>query len=245
MKAVILRLDAPLMSFGATVVDQHGFTDIFPGKSMLTGLIANALGWEHGDFSKLQDLQERLDYAARWDVEPIPSIDYHTVDLGSDKMRNAGWTTFGEPEHRAGGSAAKYGTHQRYRHYLEDGLMTIALTIREDEVLNTDVLLNAFKKPCRPLFVGRKTCLPARPLLDPDMPLVEGAHLVSILEKVPVWDRLGQPIEPGSKRHACWSDGSLIRGQTDSKLVFDLRDWANQLPAGTRWRYEGMIGGRE
>jgi len=62
---------------------------------MLTGLIGNALGYDHSDFAKLTDLQERLDFAARWDVDPEVMVDYHTVDLGSPKMRNPGWTTSG------------------------------------------------------------------------------------------------------------------------------------------------------
>jgi len=48
MKALVLRLDAPMMSFGGVMVDQHGVIDRFPGVALLTGLIANALGWHHG-----------------------------------------------------------------------------------------------------------------------------------------------------------------------------------------------------
>ncbi|WP_324669367.1 type I-E CRISPR-associated protein Cas5/CasD [Geochorda subterranea] len=44
MRALVMRFDAPLVSFGSVLVDQHGFIDLFPGTSMLTGLVANALG---------------------------------------------------------------------------------------------------------------------------------------------------------------------------------------------------------
>jgi len=54
MKALILRLDAPLMSFGGVMIDQHGFIERFPGTSLLTGLVANALGWGHGDYERLE-----------------------------------------------------------------------------------------------------------------------------------------------------------------------------------------------
>ena len=43
MRALVLRFDAPLMSFGGVMVDQHGVIDRFPGTAMLTGLLANAL----------------------------------------------------------------------------------------------------------------------------------------------------------------------------------------------------------
>lgn len=243
MRALILRLDAPMVSFGSVVVDQHGFTDRFPGLAMLTGLVANALGWQHGDFELLSNLQTRLDYAARWDVEPTPFIDYHTVDLGSPKMKNPGWTTRGEPEHRAGGPDARYGTHQRYRHYLEDGLMTVALTVRGEVYPTLDDVCEALRRPFRPLFIGRKTCLPARPLLDPQTPVREGEDLVSILEEVPVWDRFGRPREGSTRCRACWSPEQNPNRVGHVRLVYDLRDWANQLPAGNRWRSEGLLGG--
>ena len=75
MRAVILRFDAPMISFGSVIVDHHGFTDFFPGVSMLTGMIGNSLGWHHTDFERLQNLQDRIDFAARWDVRPNRVID--------------------------------------------------------------------------------------------------------------------------------------------------------------------------
>jgi CRISPR system Cascade subunit CasD len=243
MKALILRFDAPMVSFGSVIVDQHGFTDSFPAVSMLTGIIGNSLGWHHSDFDQLQSLQDRIDFAARWDVRPNRVIDYHTVDLGSPKMRKPGWTTRGEIEHRAGGTAAKYGTHQRYRHYLVDGLMTVALGLTAEGSPSLDEIKEAFERPARPLFLGRKTCLPARPLLDPANSVMEGQDLVSILEMVPVWDREGVPEQVPEKTWACWTPSEGEDRPGESHLVYDLRDWRNQLPAGSRWRTEGMIGG--
>lgn len=241
MKALVLRLDAPLMSFGTVIVDQHGFVDRFPGTAMLTGLIANALGWSHGDFDRLQALQERLDYAARWDVEPQRLVDYHTVDFAQPKMSQPGWTTRGEHEHRRSERDAKFGTHLRYRHYWCDGLMTVVLGLREGEHPDIDDVAAALRHPTRPLFLGRKTCLPSCPLLDPEMPVVDGENVLAILRRVPVWNRHGAPARSGGMRWACWpaSLGTAAHGEV--RRVFDLRDWANQLPAGSRWRSEGLI----
>lgn len=242
MRALILRFDAPMVSFGSVIVDQHGFTDFFPGVSMFTGMIGNSLGWHHSDFEQLQELQNRIDLAARWDVRPKRVIDYHTVDLGSPKMCQPGWTTRGEIEHRAGGPGAKYGTHQRYRHYLTDGLMTVALGLTAEGDPDLDAIREAFERPARPLFLGRKTCLPARPLLDPVNPIVAGQDLLSIMETVPVWDRYGVPERISGASWVCWTPSEEERSGK-SRLVYDLRDWRNQLPAGSRWRDEGMIGG--
>ncbi len=238
MKALILRLDAPMMSFGTVLVDQHGFIDRFPGVSMLCGLIANALGWHHKEFDLLQTLQSRISYAARWDVHPERTVDYHTVDLGQPKMREEGWTTQGEPEHRAGGPDARFGTHQRYRHYWADGLMTVALSLTGEGTPSLDDVVHALRYPARPLFLGRKTCLPSRPLLDPQSPIVEGDDLLSILIKIPIWER-------GDSRddfEACWPAELESSQRAHIRRVYDLRDWHNQLPTGSRLRAEGLIG---
>lgn len=243
MRAMVLRFDAPLVSFGSVMVDHHGFTGFFPGVSLLTGMIGNALGWNHSDLKQLESLQGRVDFAARWDVRPHEIVDYHTVDLGSPKMDAPCWTARGETECRAGGSSAKYGTHQRYRHYLVDGLMTVVLSLTGDGYPDLDTVRKAIETPARPLFFGRKTCLPARPLLDPVNPIMEGSDLLGILNKIPLWNREGVPQERSGKVWACWTPRDDDDTPGESRLIYDLRDWRNQLPAGSRWRREGMIGG--
>ena len=54
MRALILHLQAPLMSFGGPQVDQIGPTGQFPTTSQITGLFANALGYAHRDVDRLQ-----------------------------------------------------------------------------------------------------------------------------------------------------------------------------------------------
>ncbi|EQD38829.1 CRISPR-associated protein, Cas5e-type, partial [mine drainage metagenome] len=39
---LLIRLEAPLMSFGATAVDARGVIQRWPAASLLTGLCANA-----------------------------------------------------------------------------------------------------------------------------------------------------------------------------------------------------------
>ena len=241
MKALILRLDAPLMSFGSVMVDQHGFIDRFPGQALLTGLIGNAFGWRHGDGKRLQTLQGRLHLAARWDVAPTRIVDYHTVDLGQEKMRHEGWTTHGATEHRHGGPDARFGTHQRYRHYWADGLMTVALTLVGSKEPTIEQVAQTLNRPARPLFIGRKTCLPARPLLDPHQPVMEGETLRAILARVPLWQRDGG-IARAQAVEACWPAGE---GDGESNRVADRRDWISNLPTGSTARVEGLLEGGE
>jgi CRISPR system Cascade subunit CasD len=237
MDILLLRFDAPLMSFGGVMVDQHGPTDRFPGLAMLTGLLANALGYRHGEFDRLQTLQERIDFAARWDLEPEPILDYHTVDLGQDKMRHPGWTTRGEAEHRAGGPDAKFGTHQRYRHYWANGIMTLALTLEEEGVPTLDEVKAALSHPARPLFLGRKTCLPAAPLL---LEQIQADDVLDALCRCPVHPRAAEKDE--ETLAACWPVD--ISGGVHAHIVsrYDQRKWRNQIHAGRRDHHEGRIG---
>ena len=55
MRHLILRLEAPLMAFGGETIDNYGVIRRFPSASMLTGLLANALGLRR---TQAQDHQE-------------------------------------------------------------------------------------------------------------------------------------------------------------------------------------------
>lgn len=236
MEALILRLDAPLMSFGGVIVDQHNVTDRFPGLSMFAGLLANALGWSHADGDHIGRLQDRLVVASRWDIVPEAIVDYHTVDFGQPKMRAPGWTSRGEPEHRDGGPVAKFGTHQRYRHYWANGVLTTALTLEAGEAPNLDALETALRQPARPLFLGRKTCLPSSPIL---MGLASGEDVLSILKAVP---RFPCPIRPQKETmRGRWPANIGNPRDEQIKPVYDQRDWKNQWHAGSRMVAEGTI----
>lgn len=234
MEILMLRFDAPLMSFGGVMVDQHGPTDRFPGVSLLTGLFANAMGWRHTDFDALQALQARIRFAARWDREPEPLRDYHTVDLGQSKMRDPGWTTRGIPEHRAGKTATKFGTHQRYRHYWANGVMTLAVALEGESTPSLDTLKAALRQPARPLFIGRKTCLPAAPIL---LGRTRAEDLLQALENQPCDLR----ANVDTTLAALWPED--LEGGLHARVVahYDQRDWANQIHAGRRLYHEGVI----
>lgn len=236
MNVLLLRLDAPLMSFGGVMVDQHGPIDRFPGLSLLTGLCGNALGFRHADAGALESLQARIDFAARWDVEPEELLDYHTVDLGQPKMSEAGWTTRSEPEHRTGGPAAVQGIHQRYRHYWANGVMTVALSLAGNAVPDLPALAVAFRFPARPLFLGRKTCLPSAPLL---LDLVDASSPLHALRQLAPIRRPG--LRTPVRMSACWHGASSEGVPQRSLSVYDRRDWYNQVHAGRRMRIEGWL----
>jgi CRISPR system Cascade subunit CasD len=236
MRILVLRFDAPLVSFGAPAVDQNGVVQAFPALSMLIGLIGNALGWDHRDIHKLEGLQERLRYAARIDRRGEALLDYQTVDLGMEWMlpEKTGWTTRGRVAYRTGASGE--ATHQRYRHYRADSIHTVTLTLAGDEAPSSEDVAKALRRPARPLFIGRKCCLPAAPIL---LDVVDGASLVSVLVSLP------RPTRADSGRlPACWSDGDdAAAAGGDSRIVpvTDERDWRNRVHVGRRLMREGHV----
>lgn len=230
MNVLLIRLSAPLMSFGGPVVDNHGVVQSFPAASMLTGLLGNALGYHHGDGEALNRLQTRLRFATRLDRPGEPVMDYQTVDLGQDFLIGTGWTTWGRAEVRAGGSARE-ATHIRYRHFRADAVCTVALTlVPADESPTTDDLDVALTSPSRPLYIGRKSCIPSIPLrLDRR----EEKTLLDALLRTPA-------IHGNTRVMAQWP----IEEQGPSSVtvpVVDERDWVNQVHCGERRVRQGEI----
>lgn len=227
----MLRLDAPLMSFGGTRVDQIGPTQDHPTLSLLTGLLGNALGFHHRDTEKLQALQQRIRYGVRRERPGVLVTDYQTVDLGQDFLVDTGWTTWGHVQSRGGAFSDE--THLRYRDYWADADLTVVLTLEPpNEEPTIDSLANALDEPARPLFIGRKPCLPAAPISRGKL---TADSIVEALRKAPAADAAG-----GGRAWGWWpgnEDGPV--GET--RVVTDERDWANQIHGGERLIREGWL----
>lgn len=236
MRVLLLRFDAPLVSFGAPMVDQNGVVQSYPPLSMLTGLLGNALGWDHRDDERLSLLQDRIRYAARIDRRGEAFVDYQTVSLGDDWMlgEQAGWTTRGRIAVRGGASGG--GTHQRYRHYRSDSVHTVALTLTGDGVPSVDDLSAALREPARPLFIGRKCCLPATPIF---LDLAHGPSLMAVLAATPRAAR----SDSGALPVTWWEGGdpTVTLGESHLVAVSDERDWRNQIHVGRRLMREGHL----
>ena len=241
INALILHLQAPLMSFGTTQVDQVGPTGRFPALSQVAGLLANALGHDHRDWAKTQALQDRLSLASLLVQAGRELPDYQTVDLSQTHLREPAWTTRGRPEHRQGGPDARYGTHIRYRRYRADASVLVALTLSPAEMAPTlRDLERALEAPARPLCIGRKCCLPASPVLVGSISAM--ADLEAALKAVPgTYPRRWEVI--AGHRH----DGSFLvqvpvadertlskEKRLQTERVVDQRDWRNARHGGER-----------
>lgn len=234
MRALILRLDAPLMSFGTVAVDNWRPSGEFPALSAVTGLIGAALGYKRHETQRLQRLQERLRLAVRIDRRGELMIDYQTVNLGKPWMdgssRGVGWTTRHQVETRKGQNV--HGTHLRFRQYWADCIATLAFRLEpETESPGLTEIAEAINYPVHPLYLGRKGCPPASPLLleEQDVPslyaALENAARPKGMDKGPLLVQLPQEE----------------RGKEQEKIVRDQRDWANQIHAGSRLAVTAMI----
>ena len=240
MRYLILNLESPLMAFGGETIDNYGVIRPFPAVSMLTGLFANALGWRRIERERHQALQDRIVFAARIDREPAGGVrmtDFQTAQLGAG---DRGWTTRGQPEGRAGGANTYNAPHLRRRDYFADMRVTVALRLEPAEVGDEneptlDDLAAALQEPKRPLFIGRKPCLPSAPLFagfaDGD------TTLAALLES-------GDGNESLSHR-LLWPEGESVDGITAVRtyrtyMLTDQRNWVSGLHGGGRWVCEGV-----
>jgi CRISPR system Cascade subunit CasD len=227
----ILRFEAPMMSFGAPIVSEEGLVQPFPALSMMTGLLANALGYDHSEAEKHEKLQQAISYAVREDVPGEKIVDYQTVWLGKNddpkrpdhdghlyakgKKGSHAWTTWGHLDQRAGSDSSK-GTAQRNREYWADAQYTIALYV---DGVPTEDIKDALVCPERPLFIGRKPCLPAKRLFQGVVDAPSPKEALQLASPIPT-------DEDDDKR--IWYESD------DGKPVTDARDWTNQIHVGER-----------
>lgn len=231
---LLMRLRAPLIAFGGETIDNHGVIRDFPALSMVTGLLANALGWDRCDDTQHNRMQDRLVMGVRLDAHNQRLVDFQTVQLhATDK----GWTTRSVPEERAGGAGTYSGPHLRYRHYHADMSVLVALRMQPaDGAPTLEDLAAALDKPARPLFVGRKNCLPTDRLMAG---WVEADNILEALQKALL-------TSAGIARivRAQWPEGEgrLPNQYEDRSLeVCDERNWTSGVHGGWRPVREGLL----
>ena len=230
MRWMHLRLHAPLASFGGTMIDARGVNGNTPALSMLTGLFANALGWTRGLRAEHQALQNRIVFGVVWERDAASGrmTDYQTAQLGK---KDRAWTTRGVPAGRAGGPGTYAGAHQRWRDYHAD--LRLAVVVRldpADAVPTMDTLARALDRPARPLFIGRKSCLPSTRIFGG---WVEAEKARAALCAI-------APAGAGQLL-AFWPEAEGTTGAHRTTTVTDERNWVSGLHGGERHVCEGLI----
>lgn len=188
---LILRLAAPLQSWGTQSRFMIRDTGREPSRSGVIGLLCAALGKPRtaplDDFATLR-------FAVRVDREGTVIRDFHTVGGGEDDHRILRHTI---GIRKYGVSIASTGRANRgiltERYYLSDARFLVGLGSEDMGYL--EKLEKALRDPKWPLFLGRKACTPSEPILPPGSAIRSGSSdPVETLKKEP-W----QPREPFEK----------------------------------------------
>ena len=226
-----LRFEAPMVSFGGDSIDAYRVIRNVPAQSMLTGLLANALGWTRTMRQEHDDLQRRIRFAMAWDSLPGPRIfvDYQTAKLSG---RTKVWTTRGVPVGRAGGAATYHGSHQKWVQYHADARIALVLTVKDPGGAPAlEQIATALQRPARPLFLGRKACPPASPIFRG---MLEGPKdAVSAL-------KVALPNDARDKL-AYWPESEGSHDCHRRIKVADYRNWRTRLHGGIRSICEGRV----
>lgn len=216
-QVLLLRLEGPLQSWGSKSRWDVRDTAPEPTKSGIVGLLGCALGYPEGDLRLEKELDAGLRFGVRIEHPGRILRDYHTV---------TGYLPTAAGKFKASGSkvasleslletGAEPATIVSPRYYLEDAAFLIALEERPtfDGLLSRAAL--AVQNPYWPIYLGRKACVPTRPIFDAlttEYPSIEIA-----LHEHP-WSWLGSRMEdrnPNSKLLNAFveTDGGTYRRQ--------------------------------
>lgn len=161
MDFLCFTLFGQLQSWGGPAPGELRPTGATPSRSGVIGLLAAALGLERRDTEKQQVLSDSLGFAVRVDSSGVPIRDFHTVQAGVPARGRKFYTRKQELGARQrGGSLSTIVTQ---RDYLQDACFSVFLWANEDIELND--LKDALQHPKFPLFLGRKSCPLALPIL--------------------------------------------------------------------------------
>lgn len=133
MSSLVLRLVGPLQAWGATEEGENRRVNAFPTRSGVLGMISNAAGLERSD-----------------SVSPWESV---TVGVRVDKPGK-----IIRDYHTAHSTFLKAGAAVSSRYYSSDAAFVAVL---EGDARIIDRAADAVRNPARPLFLGRKACVPS------------------------------------------------------------------------------------
>lgn len=172
---LLLRLEGQLQSWGVRSRWSSRDTSPEPSKSAIIGLLGCAEGiirpdWRSGaePNRKLEYWDRVLSFGVRIDRPGTIETDFHTVQghfwQANGKVKTANGVKTDKSEHELP------HTEITWRDYLHDAAFLVALAVKPEYLADNGGLLRCFQKrlqnPKWPLYLGRKSCVPSRPIFD-------------------------------------------------------------------------------
>ena len=193
MNTLLIRLSAPMQSWGTQSRFTMRDTGLDPSKSGVLGLLCAALGIDREDDDGLQPLIF-LRMGVRADREGLLQVDYHTakdIRMANGKTKD---------------------TELSNRYYLANAVFLVGL--ESEDLALLERIQAALNKPVWALFLGRKAFVPSEPILLEDG-LCRDERLERALENYPCLcvsekEKLRVVLED--------KDGAIVR--TDQPLSF-------------------------
>lgn len=178
---LLLRLYGPLVSWGEIAVGESRHSAVHPSRSALLGLLGAALGIERQDENGQQALINGYRFGIKLECVGSPLRDYHTIQIGVPPRK----TQFRSRRQEL--AADKVDTILSQREYRCDSLALVAVEALPDAPADLGTLTQAVRQPRFPLYLGRKSCPLALPLMPQRATAatlreaLDGARLLSLL----------------------------------------------------------------
>lgn len=193
MNTLLIRLSAPMQSWGVQSRFTVRDTGLEPSKSGVLGLLCAALGIDREDDASLLPFT-LLRMGVRVDREGLLRVDYHTakdVRMANGKTKD---------------------TELSNRYYLANAVFLVGL--ESENLALLEKIQAALQKPVWALFLGRKAFVPGEPILLEDG-LQKGESLEAVMKKYPT---LCQPEKDKLRVVLEDKNGAIVR--TDQPLSF-------------------------
>ena len=180
MQALLFPLEGPVMALQGAAIDGQPEGVPIPLHSMVTGLVASALGIPATDGDRLQQLSDPLEHAVVVRRRGRSIQDFQKANLCGDAERdvpdqprlNVTFDEVGRAVMRPSGSTGALTVQLQRRPWLVDAAFLVVLTGGDLEAIRAALI-----RPRWPLYLGRTGFLPSRPLAGE---LVEGDDLASL-----------------------------------------------------------------
>lgn len=171
---LVLRLEGALQSWGESSKWDDRDSAAMPSKSGIVGLLACALGLER-DSDEISALSDAITVSVRADRPGTKTVDFQTVT--------------GDPLWTADGTKRSNGTFISHRTYLQDASFLVVISTSPQW---HERLVEALQNPKWSVYLGRKCCVPSRPVLECAQP--KTADHMELLRTYPVAKRHVFPI---------------------------------------------------